>query len=121
MRDEVEVRIPDPADDLLEEGLRLILSDVVILDVVVQFPAVCELHDDEDVVGGVQHLVQLDDVLMTDKLEDLDLPLYLTHPTCTLEIMFLFFILRLLMIFTATFTPVISCLASASTHSYLLL
>lgn len=121
MRDEVEVRVPHPADDLLEESLGLLLSDVIILYVIVQFPSVCQLHNHEDVVGRIQHLVQLDDVLMTDKLQYLDLSLYLTPPTCTLEIMFLFFILRLLMIFTATFTPVISCLASALTHPYLLL
>lgn len=121
MCDEVEVRIPHPADDLLEESLGLLLSDVVILYVIVQFPSVCKLHNDEDVVGGVQHLVQLDNVLMTDKLQYLDLSLYLNPPTCTLEIIFLFFILRLLMILTATLTPVISCLASALTHPYLLL
>lgn len=120
MRDEVEVRIPHSADDLLEECLGLLLGDVVVLDVVVEFPSVCELHDDEDVVGGVQHLVQLDDVLMTDKLKDLDLSLHLTQINATLEIMFLFFILRLLMILTATLTPVISCLASTFSHSYLL-
>lgn len=119
MGDEVEMRVAHPADDLPEEEARLLLADVVILDVVVQFSSVGQFHDHEDVVGGVEHLVQLDDILMRDELEDLDLALDLRGEGGTLDIRFLFFILRLLMILMATFTPVRSCLASEETATYI--
>ena len=53
MCDEVEVGIGDPADDLLEEKPGIILTDVIILNVVVQLSTLGEFHNDEDVVAGV--------------------------------------------------------------------
>ena len=50
---------------------------------------------------------------MTDEAKDTDLSFDLHVGKSTLEIMFLFFILSLLMILTATFAPVSICLPSA--------
>jgi len=105
----------DSLDDLSEEGQGLILSEIVVLYVVVELSALGHLHDHKDVTGGVQHFVEFDYVRVVDKLEDPDLPLDLPHHTSTFEIMFLFFILDLFRILTATFVPVRSCLASAVT------
>lgn len=56
---------------------------------------------------------------MVDEFEDADLPFDLLARGGTLEIICLFFILRLFIILTATLTPVRSCLASASHHFYI--
>ena len=78
----------------------------MVLNVVVELATLCQLHDHKDIVGSVEHLIQLDNVLVVDKLQNFNLPLHLPAPTHTLAIIFLFFILRLLMILTATRTPV---------------
>ena len=106
------MRVPDATDDLPEEKSGLLLADIVILYVVVQFAAVCQFHDDEDVVGGIEYLIEFDDILVADEFEYLDLSLDLYEVGSTFEMRFLFFILRLLMILMATFTPVRSCFAS---------
>jgi len=56
---------------------------------------------------------------MIDKLQNLDFSFDLIELQVTFEIIFLFFILDLLMIFTATFVPVRSCLASKSIKCYI--
>lgn len=112
MCDEIEMRVPDTTDDLPEEKSGLFLGDIVILYVIVKFSAVCQFHDDEDVVGGIEYLIKFDDILVADEFEYLDLSFDLNLVGYTFEIRFLFFILRLLMIFMATFTPVRSCFAS---------
>jgi hypothetical protein len=117
--DEIEMSILHPTDDLPEEELGLVFRDIIILYVVVEFAAVCEFHDDEDVIGSIEYFIELDDILMVDELEYLDLPLHLSRSSPTFEIIFLFFIFLLLMIFTATRTPVKSCLASNSHPPYL--
>lgn len=68
--DKVGVCVGHSADDLFEEEAGVFLADVIVLDVVVELAAFCVFHDDEDVVGGVEHLIQFDDVLVVDKLED---------------------------------------------------
>jgi hypothetical protein len=118
MGDEVEMGISDSGDDLSEEEPGLLLGDIVILNVIVELAAVGQFHDDEDVVGGIEYLVKLDDVLVADELEDLNLALDLSGRGGTLEMRFLFFILRLFMILMATFTPVRSCFASEEPSTY---
>lgn len=117
--DKIGVGVGDTVDDLFEEETGIFLVDIVVLDVVVEFSPLCEFHDDEDVVGGVEHFVEFDDVVVVDELKDPNLPLDLSLDTCTLEIICLFFILRLFIIFTATLTPVRSCRASDSHHLYI--
>ena len=112
MRDKVSVRISNSADNLLEKEAGILLGDVVILYVVIEFSALGKFHDNKDVVGGIQYFIELDDVLVVDEFEYFDLSFDLGGTRGTLDIMFLFFILRLLIILTATRTPVMSCLAS---------
>lgn len=119
MGDEVGMGVGHSTDDLLEKEAGILFSDVVVLDIVVELATLCEFHDDEDVVGGVEYFVEFDDVLMVDEFEYLDLSFDLGGRTGTLEIMFLFFILRLLMILTATRTPVMSCRASILKGRYI--
>lgn len=104
---------------LPEEKLSLVLGDLMCLDVVKEFSLLCEFHDDEDVIGGIEYLVQFDDVGVVDEPEYLDLPLDLLEESGTLEIMFLFLILRLLRILMATLMPVRSCLASCLALEYI--
>lgn len=93
--------------------------DIVILYVIIEFATFSELHDDKDVVGGIEYLVKFDDIFVVDELEDFDLSFDLDDKRITLDIMFLFFILRLFMILTATRTPVMSCLASYFKYWYI--
>lgn len=53
MGDEVGVGIGDSADDLFEEEAGLILANIIVLDIIVEFATFCVFHDDKDVVGGV--------------------------------------------------------------------
>ncbi len=76
--DEVGVGICDSADDLFEEEAGLVLADVIVLDVIVKFATFCVFHYHKDVVGRVQYFVELDDVLMVDKLKDAYFPLDLS-------------------------------------------
>jgi hypothetical protein len=55
---------------------------------------------------------------MVSKLEDTNLSFHLHEGNGTFDIMFLFFIFFLLMIFTATSIPVKSCLAPNLLHAY---
>lgn len=104
--DEVEVGCFDPRDDFAEEVFGLLFVDIIILDVVIELSFFGHLHHNENVGCCVQHLIKLDNVGVVDKLQDADLPLDLLPSTTTFEIMFLFFIRALFMIFTATRTPV---------------
>lgn len=119
MRDEVVVGIVDSTDDLLEEEACVIFADLIELDIVVQLAALSQLHDDEDIVAGVEDLVKLNNVVVVDELQDPDLPFDLNPYVRTLEIMCLLFIFRLFIIFTATRTPVRSCRASSFSNTYI--
>ena len=46
-----------PTDDLPEEELRLFFGDIIILYVIVEFSSIREFHDDEDIIGSIEHLV----------------------------------------------------------------
>lgn len=119
MSDEVVVGIVDSADDLLEEEAGVFLADLIELDIVVQLAPLSQLHDHEDVVAGVEDLVELDDVVVVDELEDPYFPFDLNRPATTFDIMCLLFIFRLFIILTATRTPVRSCLASNFPNKYI--
>ena len=118
MSDKVLMSIVHTSHDLLEDASRLIFRDLVALDVIIEFSSLGQLHYDEDVVSRIEDLIQFDDVWVVDEFKYLDLPFDLLIQRLTLDIMFLFFILRLFNIFTATFTPVKSCLASTCECEY---
>lgn len=119
MGNEVVVGVWDSADDLFEKETGVFFTDFVILNVVVELSAFCEFHDDENVVAGVEDFIELNDVVVVNEFEDADLSFDLGCPMSTFEIMCLLFILRLLMILTATLTPVRSCRASISQQTYI--
>jgi len=119
MRDEVAVGVTNTTNYLFEKKPSFILRDVIILNVIVKFSTLCKFHDDEDVIGCIKDFIEFDDVLVVDEFEYFDLSFDLDRKRVTFEIIFLFFILRLLMILTATLSPVRSCLASESMHPYL--
>lgn len=112
MSDEILMGVVQSGHDLLEETSGFILGNVIALDIIIELSALSQLHYNENIVSGVQNLIQFDDVGVVDEFEYLDLSFYLFIMDFTLDIMFLFFILRLLRILTATLTPVKSCLAS---------
>lgn len=84
----------------------------MLLDILVQFSSFGDFHDDEDVVGAIQYLIQLDDVGMIDEFQYFYFSFDLRDGGGTLEIIFTFLIFSLLMILTATGRLVRSCLAS---------
>ena len=53
----------------VELGGRLI-EPGLLDDLVKQFPALRQLQDYEEVLGGVDHVLQLDDTRMVDRLQD---------------------------------------------------
>lgn len=109
MRDEVKVGPFESLDDLGEERPCSALGIVVGLEILVELPPRRQLHDDKDVCGGVEDFVELDDVGVVEGLMVPDLPLDLHTLATTFDIIFLFFILTLLIILTATLAPVSSC------------
>lgn len=68
MRDQVQVSCFHPVDDLLEKLFDLFLRKIVVLYIVVQFPALSHLHNHEDVGSSVQHLIEFDYVGVVDEL-----------------------------------------------------
>jgi hypothetical protein len=54
-------------DNLSEVELCLLLCDLIVLDEVVELSFGGELHDDENVVGCVQYLVEFDDIRVVDE------------------------------------------------------
>lgn len=87
--------------------------DIIVLNIVIELPFFSDLHDDKDIIGRIKDFIELDDILVIDELEYSDFSFYLSYKETTFDIIFLLFILRLFMIFTATRTPVRSCRASS--------
>ena len=59
----------------MEELAGLVLFEPFVLDNIVEELAILHvLHDQEQLLGGFDDLVQLDQVGMPDELEDMDLP-----------------------------------------------
>ena len=78
MRDAPVMAVADALNDLLEDALGLLLFKSAVrlgLEVAVQAATTHELHDQDHVLGGVDHLVQANDVLVTHFLHQLDLSL----------------------------------------------
>lgn len=64
----------DTADDLIEYLTSFILIHSLLLDdVVKQFSSTKKLHDQEKIFWRLNDLIQLDDIGMTDKFQDVDL------------------------------------------------
>lgn len=64
----------DTADDLIKYLTSFILIHSLLLDdVVEQFSSTKELHDQEKIFWRLNDLIQLDDIGMTDKFQDVDL------------------------------------------------
>ena len=62
-------------DDLLEEpGCLLLLQTFSVDDVVEQLPALCILHDEVQLLGGLDDFVELDQVGMPNDFQNVDLP-----------------------------------------------
>ena len=80
MCNQIVMGVGYPTDNLLKEEPLILLGNVVVLDVVIEFAALREFHNHEDIVGSIKHFVQFDNVLMVDKFEYLDLPLHLSSP-----------------------------------------
>ena len=118
MGDMILMDVLDSVDDLLKVEAGLFLVNGGILDVFVEFSLGGEFHDHENVICGIKHLVQLDDVGVVDELQDSYFPFHLRYLLITFDIMFLFFIFFLLIILTATSMPVRSCLAPSYSHAY---
>ena len=118
MRYVILMDVFDAMDDLFEVEFGFIFIKGGGGDILIELPVCGQFHNDEDIIRGIQYLVEFDDIGMVDELEDLDFPLHLNSPSTTFEIIFLFFIFLLLMILTATSKPVRSCLAPSSHHTY---
>ena len=105
-------------NDLLEVEASSGFINWIVLNIFVEFSLGGEFHDHENVICGIKHLVQLDDVGVVDELQDSYFPFHLRYLLITFDIMFLFFIFFLLIILTATSMPVRSCLAPSYSHAY---
>ena len=80
MHDSELVDVLDAGDDLLEEAAALGLLDARLLDDVVEkLAAVRVLHDEVQLLGRLDDLVELDDVRVADHLQDLDLAGHALH------------------------------------------
>lgn len=99
-------------NNLPKEIFDFFLAQVMFLDVLVQLPSFRDLHYDEDIIGSVQHFIELDDVGVVDEFQYFDLSFNLDGFRGTLDIILTFLIFSLLMILTATGRLVRSCLAS---------
>lgn len=92
--------------NLTKEMLCFLLISTVALDKLIQLTSSCHFHHHEDVLIGVQNFIELDDVRVSQELENFHFSLHLTPITLTFEIICWFCIFSLFIIFTATVTPV---------------
>jgi hypothetical protein len=74
------VDVLHPADYLFEDltGLLLVHS-LLFLDALEEFPLLHVLHDQEEVLGGLNNFVQLNDIGVSDELKDVDFPVDSFH------------------------------------------
>ena len=70
MGNQIVVRIWNPADNLFEKEPSIILTNVVILDIVVEFSPLCKFHNNKNVVACVENLVELYDVVVIYEFQD---------------------------------------------------
>ena len=73
MHDHVPVAVLHPRHDLLEKVPSLVFAQPPFLDnVIEQLARLDVLHHDVDVVRGLQHLVQTDDVRMHEQTQNFE-------------------------------------------------
>jgi len=116
---EIVVSEGNSTNNLFEKEASVLLGDFIILYIIIELSSLRKFHDDKDIFSGVKYFIEFDNVLVVDEFEYFDLSFDLNRGMVTLEIMFLFFIRRLFIIFTATRTPVMSCLASILDSLYI--
>ena len=74
------VQVFDSADYLLEELASLSLFELLFLDDVVEkLAAADKLHDEEELLWRLNDFKQLDDIRVSDKLENVNLPRHSLH------------------------------------------
>lgn len=112
MRNQIKMSEFNSVYNLPEKIFHLFLTQVMLLDILIQLPSLCDFHDDKDVIGGIEHLIELYDIGMIDKFQYFDFPFHLSDWNDTFEIILTFLIFSLLMILTATGRLVRSCFAS---------
>ena len=62
----IAMNILDSVDNLLEVKLGLIFGYSLALNVIEELAIVGQLHDDEDIIVGIEHFVEFDDIGMVD-------------------------------------------------------
>jgi hypothetical protein len=77
MADEVLMNVLNSANNLLKVKLGLVFSDFVILDELIELTLRGQLHDDENVIGGIENLIEFNYVGMVDEFQYFNLPFYL--------------------------------------------
>jgi len=112
MRNMIAMDVLNSIDDLLEIKSSLVFRDLLILHILVELSITRKFHNDKNIIGSVQHFVELDNVGMAKEFQYSYLSFHLLRPILTLEIMLVFFIFFLLIILTATSMLVRSCLAA---------
>mmetsp|Transcript_14620 Transcript_14620/g.34873 ORF Transcript_14620/g.34873 Transcript_14620/m.34873 type:complete len:309 (-) Transcript_14620:272-1198(-) len=74
VHDAVRMAVGERREDLLHDPRRVPLGELLLLDdAIKQLTTRTQLHDDVDVSGILEGLVQLDDVRMIQRLHDIDL------------------------------------------------
>lgn len=77
MHDIESMNVLDASNDLLEESTRVSLLDAGVLDdVVEEFSSDCVLHDEVELFGRFDDLIQLNDIWVPDQLQNVDLASY---------------------------------------------
>jgi len=80
MHDAQLVQVFDATDDLLEEFARFSLFELLLLhDVVEEFAATDELHDQEKLFWSLNDFKELDDVRVSNEFENVDLTRHSLH------------------------------------------
>lgn len=57
MGDEVGVGVGNSANDLFEEEASFFFWDIIILYIIIEFSSLSQFHNDEDIIGSVEHFV----------------------------------------------------------------
>jgi hypothetical protein len=61
------MRISYSADDLFEKEFGFLFREDIIMYIIIELSSLCVLHDDEDIIGGIEYFVEFDDILMIDE------------------------------------------------------
>ena len=96
MRYQVAVRIIEPVYYLPEKKLSLFLTNLIGLQVVKEFALLSEFHNDEDIIGCIQDLIQFYYIGMRNIPQYLNLSLHLASNHTYLRYHILIFHLSLI-------------------------